>query len=148
MVITILYTSGHTFFSRKILPVATYFIFNPASEELNIRRWVLSSQCPGHYKGEELDVLVQLRYRSSQANYISLGLAEQRCSCTMGPLLVKKLHKKGSAPSKGWQAEKMWVEKLFSLRPVKLHSGEGEILKQVKGTSKRSSKLYASNFAR
>jgi len=40
-----------------------------------------------------------------------LGLAVQRCSSTMELLWVKKLHEKGSAPSKGWQAYEMWVAK-------------------------------------
>lgn len=75
------------FFTWKILPIATYFIFNPASDEENMRRCVLPSQS-WSVQGRGI------RCRSSQANYISLRLAVQRHSCTMEPLLVKKLHKK------------------------------------------------------
>lgn len=44
-------------FARKIVPIATYFLFSSASDKVNIRRWVLNSvsqfvqgkgtQCPG-----------------------------------------------------------------------------------------------------
>lgn len=30
-------------FARKIVPIAIYFVFSPASDKVNIRRWVLDS---------------------------------------------------------------------------------------------------------